>query len=89
MDIGLRTVVYERRGLNTSSEPYHFSKSKPEGTFWTVVQVQMGSLAAVTERDPTSRSPSKQSLLGREPERKKIRRERAANLKGVRLGFLH
>lgn len=50
MDIGLRTVIYERRGLNTSSEPYHFSKSKPESTFWTVVQGQMGSLAAVTRK---------------------------------------
>ena len=33
-----------------SSELYHFSKSKPEGTFWTVVQGQMGSLAAVTRK---------------------------------------
>ena len=54
-----------------SSELYHFSKSKPEGTFWTVVQGQMGSLAAVTRKRSDFQKSERAESAGQRTRKKK------------------
>lgn len=50
VDILLKTVISERRGIHVHSDGYDYSKLLPGGTSWTVVQSWPGSLAALRRK---------------------------------------